>query len=273
MKKNTAIMLLLMLSAAVYGAAPAQTPEKNHGIPGTSMELSETVKVVFYPFREAIVASRIDGVVTMNNLLLGARFKAGEVLIRLDDTRFKVDVERVEALEREAVAQAEFAKEAYAIQQDLFKQNLGSEIELKKAKLDVETSAARLLAVRANLKEARNQLSYCNISVPFSGRIEEIAAREAETIRAAQPILRIIDDSKLKSVMYVPVHLLRDMKIGDELEFYVTDTGRTAKGKVYEISPRADHRSGTIEVRALIENKDGQITSGMTGEFKYAVPR
>ncbi len=232
-----------------------------------------TAKVVFFPCREAILASRIDGVVLENNLRLGQRFKRGEVLVRLDEAPFLVEVERVSALEKESVALLDFAKETLKAQEDMFKQNMVSELDYKRAKLDVETAAARLQAIRANLKDVQNKLSYCVIYAPVSGRIEEISTRSFETLRAGQPIMKIIEDHLLKAVMFVPVSLLETVKLGSEVTLYCSDTKQTVKGAVYEIAPQADHRSGTIEIHALVDNQSGGITAGMTGEYRYADPR
>jgi len=258
-------------AASAVNAAKVVSAENAITSAGPTMQ--GTAKVVFYPIREAILASRIDGVVLENNLKLGQRFQVGETLVKLDDTRFQVELDRVKALEKESIALSEFAKTALSNQEDLFKQNLLSELDYKKAKLDVETSAARLLAVKANRREAENQLSYCQIKAPFAGRVEEIATRSFETLRAGQPLMRVIDDSQLKALMFVPVFMLDTIKLGSEIELYCSDTKQKVKGVVAEIAPRADHRSGTIEMRAVIDNSNGAITAGMVGEFYYARPR
>ena len=281
MLKRTAILSFVLCSGLIFSGEKPEPAEPASSAPASpapaasvpAEQKTEVSKVVFYPIREAILASRIDGVVLENNLTLGQRFQAGEILVKLDDTRFRVELERVKALEKESLALSEFAKSALVNQEDLFKQNLLSELDFKKAKLDVETSAARLLAVRANRTEAENQLSYCLIRAPFQGRIEDIATRSFETLRAGQPLMRVIDDSKLKALMFVPVYLLDSMKVGTEVELYCTDTRKKVKGVISEIAPRADHRSGTIEMRAVVENAGGAITAGMVGEFYYARPR
>ncbi len=231
---------------------------------------NEPVKVVFYPFREAILASRIDGVVLENQLQPGQRVQSGEILIQLDDVRFRIEMERVQALEKEAEATHEFAKQTLKVQEEMLKKELLNEIDYKKAQLDVETSAARLLAIKANLKEAQNQLSYCLVKAPFSGRILEIVTRSFETLRAGQPLIHIIDDNQLRAVMFIPVVLLNKLPLGTEIEVKCTQLDKKFKGKIIEIAPKADHRSETIEIHALIDNSDSAITAGMTGEFDYA---
>lgn len=233
----------------------------------------ESVKVVFFPFREALIASRIDGVVLKNHFKIGERFKQGDQLVALDDIRFRIELARVEALLKESEAVASFAKTTLANQKDMYEQKMLSELEYKKAQLDVETSAARLLAVKANLKDVQNQLTYCVVSAPFPGRVEEILTRDYETVRGGQPLLRVIDDNRLKAVMFIPVSAMPLMTLGREISVQIPVLNRSAKAVIYEIAPRADHRSGTIEIRAAVDNPDGVFTAGMTGVLNHAQSR
>ena len=232
----------------------------------------ETTRVVFFPYREAILSSRIDGVVQENKLFIGQKFKRGDLLVTLDPTQYQLEIERVNAAIAEQIILRDFAKEALAIQEDLYKQSMTSELEIKKAKLELNTAEARIKATQINLKDATTQLTYCKIHAPFDGRIEEIATRSFETLKAGQPLMKIIDDNQLKATMFVPVSMLDEMKPGTEVTITCTDTipVQTLKGVVYEIATHADHRSNTIEIRVLVPNKDGKVTAGMIGEFKYA---
>lgn len=232
----------------------------------------ETTRVVFFPYHEAILSSRIDGVVQKNELYVGQKFKCNELLVTLDPTQYQLEIERVNAAIAEQIILRDFAKEALAIQEDLYKQSMTSELEIKKAKLERDTAEARIKATQINLRDAQTQLTYCKIHAPFDGRIEEIMTRSFETLKAGQPLLKIIDDNQLKATMYVPISMLDELKPGTEVTVTCTDTTPvlTLKGKVYEIATHADHRSNTIEIRVLVPNHDGKVTAGMTGEFKYA---
>ena len=119
--------------------------------------------------------------------------------------------------------------------------------------------------MKANRAEAQLQIDYCTLKAPFSGRVEEIQTREFENVRAAQPLLRVIDDNELLAVMNIPVSSLESAKPGRKLMLKLGPSSVVREAVVREISPRADHRSDTIEIRALVQNKDGVLTAGMTG--------
>ena len=106
-------------------------------------------------------------------------------------------------------------------------------------------------------------LSYCTFKAPFAGRLEQMLCREFETVRAGQPVCRIIDDSSLLAVMNIAQGY--PVKPGDSVKLAFHDGKIVVTGKVREISPRADHRSGTVEIRALVDNFARTLSAGMVG--------
>ncbi len=221
------------------------------------------VKVVLFPFREAEIVSKIDGTVQAYRFRIGEPFKAGDTLISIDDTRYKIEVERGEAKVAEARIQADFADESYRAQLKLFQQDFQSKLEISRRKAEVDGLVARVKIAEADCAEARLLLSYCLIKAPFDGKIEAVLCREYENVRAGQPLLKIIDDNTLLAVMNVPLATMAP--VGTEVRFLFQDGTIPASGQVFEISPRADHRSGTIEIKVKIANPEGKLTPGMTG--------
>ena len=104
-------------------------------------------------------------------------------------------------------------------------------------------------------------LSVCSIGNDTeSGKFAEIATKEYDPVKPGQPVLRIIDDSKLFAVANVP---MGTVKVGDKVRLAVG--GVAAEGRVYEVAPHADSRTGTVRIRVLVENPDGKLMVGMTG--------
>ena len=221
------------------------------------------VKAVLFPYQEATLVSQIDGTVKKYFFRVGERFKSGVCIMQIDDTPYRIELERVTARKEEIDVQLALAKETYISQKKLFEQDFQSKLELQRREAEYQALSARSKIARADCEEAKLRVGYCRKEAPFDGRIEQMLCREHETVRAGQPLFRIIDDRQLLAVMNIP---LTDLKpVGAELKFSFGK--QIVTGKVYEISPQADHRSGTIEVKALIRNSSGKLTSGMTGEL------
>ena len=214
----------------------------------------ESVKTVLFPFREAVIAARADSTLLPYRFKLGEAFGEGDVLVTLDDSRYAIEAKR-------AAEQFEFARATFEDKKQLREKNFTSDYELKKAAFDRQIAENDLAGAKLNL-------SYCTVRAPFAGKIVEIQTREYETVRPGQPLFRIIDDNRLLAVMNVPQNDAVLTTVGSPVVISVSD-GRTAKGTVYEVTPQADHRTGTIRIRVLIDNADGKLRAGMTGELVH----
>lgn len=214
---------------------------------------SEAVKAVLFPFREAVIAARAESTLLPYRFKLGEPFKAGEVLTALDDSRYALEVRR-------ATEQADFARAVFEDKKQLRAKNFTSDYELKKAEFDLSVA-------ESSLADAKLNLSYCTVKAPFAGKLAEIRTQEYETVRPGQPLFRIIDDNRLLAVMNVPLNNVALTMVGNPVVVSVSGTDRKAKGTVYEVAPQADHRTGTVRIRVLIDNGDGKLRAGMTGEL------
>ena len=244
---RTFILVLLLAVPVLCKAEPASRP----------------VKVVLFPVREAEIVSRIDGTVSRCALKMGDAFKKGDLIMQIDDSRHRIEVTRAKAREKDVQIQAKFANETYLSYKKLFEENIQSHNELARRKADSDSLQARVLISAADVSEAELMLGYCVFKAPFSGRLEQMHCREHETVRAGQPVFKIIDDSALLAVMNVPQEL--GVKSGEMISMAFCDGKVKVSGKVHEISPRADHRSGTVEVKVLVNNPKRLLSAGMVG--------
>lgn len=223
------------------------------------------VKVVLFPFREAILSSQIDGVVVKYNFRGGERFKKSDVLLKLDDKKYNNDLQRMRSLMKEAELNANYTRQKWEDNKRLFKEDLQSEIEVIKSELDAKVGAERYQTAQINYADALLQLAFCTIRAPFDGTVEKLLTREFETVRSGQPLISIIDDNQLLAVMNLPTVELPKIKIGIPVTFKVHENGRVVTGSVFEIAGRADHRSETIEIKVLIDNAEHHFSAGMSG--------
>ena len=89
------MLLILLFACSVVSAAEVRT-----------------VMVVLFPFREAEIAAKVDGTVREYKFRVGEQFKAGDTLLVLDDTQYRIEAERAAALAEDAKVQAQFAEES-----------------------------------------------------------------------------------------------------------------------------------------------------------------
>jgi RND family efflux transporter MFP subunit len=216
--------------------------------------LAQDIKVVLFPFQETQIAARLDSIVLPYHFKIGEQFKKGNIICSLDASRYELEVSKM-------TDNYEFAKALLEDKKRLHANKFTSDYELKKAEFDMNMPSI-------SLKEAKLNLSFCSIIAPFDGKITEIITKEYELCRSGQPVIRIINDSKLLASANVPLKQKQAFKVGSEVLLKLID-GTTVQGTVYEISPQADHRSETVRIKILVENSQGKITSGITGVLRY----
>jgi RND family efflux transporter MFP subunit len=215
-----------------------------------TLNAEDVVKAVLFPFREAIIASRVESTLQPYRFRIGELFKKDEIITTLDNADYTLKL-------NEKKNQLDFAQAVYQDKKELREKNFASGFELQKAEFEFRMA-------KNAFQEAELNLSRCLIKAPFSGKIVEILTKEYETVRPGQQLFRIIDDTSLLALMNVPLNKVSPAGAVVSLKL---DNGKIVKGTVYEVAPQADHRSGTIRVRVLIKNQSGAIRPGMTGEL------
>ena len=254
MKKNCCTGLLFVLLFAVL---PARAAENDYQ--------SLPVKAVLFPIREATLSTMIDGMIARCHFRAGERFKKGDVLFSIDDRRYRNELNRTESQIREAALGVRFAQQRKDDNERLFKSDLQSELEVQKARFDYDVALEREQSAKVSRDYAALLLQFCVVRAPFDGIVEKLLTREFEMVRSGQPVLSILDDNQLLAVMNLPSVSLAKVRIGLPVTVKITENGKTVKGEIYEIAPRADHRSETFEIKVRIDNSAHLFKAGMSG--------
>lgn len=223
------------------------------------------VRVVFFPFREAIISTRVDSVILKYNYREGELFKANAILVELDSSRYKQIKNQVAAEYSEAKDQVIYFTKLYQSNFDLFKQGMQGEQVIAKNRLDMDTRKSSVIIVKAKLQLAELNVAACSIVAPFAGRMGSKTIKEHEFIRTGQPMFSIIDDNKLLAVVNIPQQRLKEIKIGEKMNITLDNSKYVCSGTVYEISPTLDYSSGTFAAKILIDNSKHILKAGMTG--------
>ena len=236
------------------------------GLPGAEPDFNSLpVKAVLFPIREATLSTMIDGMISKYQFRAGERFKQGDVLLTIDDRRYRNELNRAESLIRETALGVKFAKQKLDDNTRLHKDGLQSDLEVQKSRFDYEVALERNQAAKVSRDYAALLLQFCVIRAPFNGVVEKLLTREFEMVRSGQPVLSIIDDNQLLAVMNLPSSSLAKTQIGMTVTIRITENGKTVSGEIYEIASRADHRSETFEIKVLIDNRSHEFKPGMSG--------
>jgi HlyD family secretion protein len=139
-----------------------------------------------------------------------------------------------------ALAQA-YSQNEQAQKQLADLQKLGKEQTLKSA-------SGQLSAAKGKYLNAKAQLSYSEIRSPIDGVVTERPPYEGELATANQPILTVMNTSKLIAKAHIVESEAVLLKVGDPAELGVPGLEEPIGGRVMLISPALDPGSTTIEV-------------------------
>lgn len=173
----------------------------------------------------------MGGLVKAVYVKLGDRVSKGQVILKLDDAIARQSV--IGAQQNADVLRGRLgqAKTLYERRQNLWKQNIGTEIEVINAKADVDALQSQLNAAESMLTTAKEQADQSNVRAEISGVIDEMNVKPGELFASqmvAQPGMgiRIVNTSTLKIVTGVPENYINRVKKGDKVLVTVPETGK-----------------------------------------------
>lgn len=171
------------------------------------------------------------GVVKAVYVQVGSRVRKGQTILKLDDVLARQAV--VGAQQQAGVLKARLsqAQTIYERRQNLWKQNIGTEIEVINAKAEVDALQSQLRAAESQVASAQEQLSNTNVTAQISGVIDQVNVKVGEFFSpqsAADPRagISIVNNSNMKIVTDVPENYSARVRKGDVVEVVVPESGK-----------------------------------------------
>lgn len=180
------------------------------------------------------------GVVKAVYIKAGSSVRKGQVVLKLDDILARQGV--VGAQQQAGVLKARLtqAQTIYERRQNLWKQNIGTEIEVINAKAEVDALQSQLRAAESQVAAAQEQLSQTNVTAQISGTVDQVNIKVGEFFSpqsAADPRsgIKIVNNSNMKIVTDVPENYSARVKKGDIVEVVVPESGKAPYKSVINV--------------------------------------
>ncbi len=171
----------------------------------------------------------------------GDYVKKGQLLLKLDDVLANQQIEQIEV-------QLGLAKDLYQRRENLWKQNIGTEVELLQAKNNVE-------ALEKQLALLREQSNMSNIYAQLSGVADMVNIKPGEFFSpqsATQMGIRIVNTDNLKLTAQVPETYIDRVNEGTPVEIHFPDVDKTIQSKVSVKGRTIDPGSRSFYIEARI---------------------
>lgn len=233
------------------------------------------------------VRSRVAGAVQAVHFREGSLVKKGDLLLTIDPAPYAAEVDRAEAQVTAAQARVAFTQSEAERSQRLWQEQAIAQRELDERRNAHNEAAANLRAAQAALQSARLNLGYTQVRAPVAGRVGRIevtvgnlisagaGAPVLTTLVSVSPIYATFDaDERIvtKALAELPGAQRHEQlqRIPVRME---TADGVSVDGRLQLIDNMVDARSGTVRVRAVFDNPQGQLTPGQFARLRMGQAR
>lgn len=135
---------------------------------------------------------------------------------------------------------------------------------------DIEAKQSEIRALEAAVANAKNQLEYTVLSAPFEGEVAARFVDNFQTVQAKQPIVRLVDVSKIEVTVQIPESLIGLIPEVKEVACrFDALPGREFLGTVTKIGSEASQTTRTYPVTVQIDQPaDVRILPGMAATIR-----
>jgi multidrug efflux system membrane fusion protein len=256
---------------------PAQKPVVSY------IELTGTTQTINMVDLEA----RVQGFLEQINYKDGTLVKKDTVLFVIQRNTYEAQLLQAQAQLKASEAVLLNAQGEYTRQSTLGKDQFASQAHVDDAKSKLDQSIASVDNAKASVELATINLGYTQVMAPFDGIVTRHLVSIGQLVGYAGPtklativqmdpiyvyfnvsetwVLRVKDELARQGKTVRDIH---DVPVEIGLQ---TEEGYPHKGKVDYIAPQVDPATGTLEVRAVFENKNLALLPGLFARVRVPV--
>lgn len=215
---------------------------------------------------------RVSGRVIERRGEVGQHVEADTILARLDPSEQQADLDAAEAGLVGAEATMRQASAVFDRQKALLANGFTTQAGYDLADQAQRTAAGSLDAAKAQLAAAQDALSYTFLRAGHAGVITARNIEVGQVAQAAQSAFGFAVDGPRDAVFAVYESIFSHRPAGDGIELsLVGDPDSKAKGRIREISPVVDDKTGTVQVKVEIDSNAAAMPLGaaVTGRARW----
>ena len=223
------------------------------------------------PVKLVNVGSQVSGIVSKLYVDFNDHVKAGQVLLELDPSLTRAQVQQSEANVSSANASLELALANEARTRNLFKQEYVSRQELDQAVQTLKSAQAQLAVAQAQSVRDRTNLAYTVIRSPVAGVVVSRQVDLGQTVAASfqtPTLFQIAQDlSKMQIDSNYAEADVGNIRVGQPATFRVDAfPNRIFHGAVRQVrlNPTTQQNVVTYDVVVSVDNPDKVLMPGMT---------
>ncbi len=192
--------------------------------------------------KNVLMSAETMGRVERINASEGQAVRKGDLLLQIDSDIIANNVSEVET-------QIELAKTVYERQENLWKQNIGTEIQYLQAKNNYESLERRLATLKS-------QLSQYFVRAPFNGVVDEIPVKIGEMAQPGLPLIRIVNPDEMYVSADVSEAFLGKFEAGQDVDVIFPVQDVTIKSRIISVGNVINDQNRTFKIEVALPSKE-----------------
>ncbi|EJT03883.1 RND family efflux transporter MFP subunit [Rhizobium sp. CCGE 510] len=233
------------------------------------------------PLNSVDIEARVQGYIESIDYQDGMTVAKGTKLFGIERNTYQAQFDQAKASLASQQASQVGAQQEYDRQLNLSKQQVTTQTAVDSARATLDEANASILNAQANLELATINLGYTEVLAPFDGTVTDHLVDIGALVGVSGPtkLASIVQTDPLYAyfnVSEVQVLTIKETMARQGHAFKQTDLpsmpaeiglqteqGYPHKGHLDYVSPQLDASTGTLQVRALFDNKDRAMLPGL----------
>ena len=218
---------------------------------------------------ESNLGFRVAGKIVERLVNVGEQVKAGQPLMRIDETDLRLALaakRNAVAAARATVVQTEADERRYA---NLVNDGWSPKQRYEQAKAASDTANAQLAAAEAEAKVAENQATYSVLVADADGTVMQTLGEPGQVVSAGQTVVRLAQAGPREAVVALPETIRPAIGSVAEASLYGSD-GQHYTAHLRQLSDSADAQTRTYEARYVLDGEAAAAPLGATVTIRLA---
>lgn len=205
-----------------------------------------------------IVRAEQSGRITTLNFKEGQPVSKGQILVQLDDSVARAELEQARANQK--LGKAKFDRAVELKERNFISGQAKDEAE----------NVMRVADAAVSLADAK--LAKLTIKAPFSGTVGLRTASLGDYVKDGQDIVNLEKTDPIKVDFKVPEIFQSKIAVGQALSVTLDALpGKPFTGKVYAVNPQLDTAGRAVVLRAQMDNRTGVLKPGMFARVRLTL--
>ena len=198
----------------------------------------------------------VAGRVTALGFQEGAAVRRGQLMVQLDDSAARAELNQAEANRK--LAEADLARARSLVAPGLIAAN------------EVERLQAQAAVAQAAVDKARSALSKTRLLAPFDGRAGLRQFSPGELVQPGQALVTLVSLSPMKLDVSVPEREASRLRVGQAVTATIPALNQLqVSGQVQALEPALDGAARAQQVRVLVANPAGRLQPGLSAQVRF----